>query len=75
MMMKPTLPKILWLFVFASAIWACGEYEFPEQKYPGVQTLPVTDITASGALLRADIRGDQKHSVTDHGFIWSLHPN
>ncbi len=75
MMTKLTLSKILWLFVVAAAIWACGEYEFPEQKYPGVQTLPVINITASGALLRADIRRERTHPVTDHGFIWSLHPN
>lgn len=74
-MMKRFCKVAICFVVFAVAMWGCREYEFPGQEYPGVQTLPVTDITSSGASFHADIRKEGTERVIDHGFIWGLYPN
>lgn len=51
------------------ALGACSPFEFPAPPYPTSQTLPVTNISGTGATFGAKIDNLQGE-VIDHGFIW-----
>lgn len=58
-----------------SLIAGCDTYEFPKSVYPRVQTLPVGDISASGATLYANLTYQGAKPIHNHGFIWGTKPS
>ena len=67
---KLPLSDFFILLLLLSLLIKCDDYEFPESPYPGIRTLPVTDISDSGATFRAEITHIGKEEIIDHGFIW-----
>lgn len=49
---------------------ACDRYEFPASPYPRIETLPVAEMTESGALFQAVIMQAGNEAITEHGFVW-----
>jgi hypothetical protein len=48
----------------------CDNYEFPASQHPRIETLPVAEVTESGALFQATIAGAGSETISDHGFVW-----
>ncbi len=67
---KSPLSVLLILSLLLLLLVKCDDYEFPESPYPGIRTLPVTEISDSGATFRAEITHIGKEEIIDHGFIW-----
>jgi hypothetical protein len=62
-------------YVVLFSLLSCREHEFTAQELPRVETSAVTGISETGVTLQAIIWSSGKHSFTDHGFIWGVHPN
>lgn len=62
-------------YVVLFSLLSCREHEFPAQDFPRVETSSVTGISGSAVTLQARIPLPGIHAITDHGFIWGLHPN
>jgi hypothetical protein len=48
----------------------CNNYEFPESPYPGIVSLPVSNINEEGATFNAEIKSLAGKTLINHGFVW-----
>jgi hypothetical protein len=48
----------------------CNNYEFPESPYPGIESLPVSNINEEGATFNAEIKSLAGKKFINHGFVW-----
>lgn len=67
--------KLLIFFISISLLFKCDNYEFPESPYPRIETLPVVNISESGATFQANIILTGNKPIVDHGFVWGFSEN
>jgi hypothetical protein len=57
--------------LFLLIVTSCA-YEFPESPYPSIATLPVTNITSTGFMLKMEVTKLADEPIIEHGFIWGI---
>ncbi len=67
--------KIYLLVNLAITLTNCDNHEFPKTPYPNVRTLPVTEISSSGATFTGEMTNSGNSSVWTHGFVWTRWEN
>jgi hypothetical protein len=67
--------KIYFLANLAFALTNCDNHEFPKTPYPNVRTLPVTEISSSGATFTGELTNSENSFVLTHGFVWTRWKN
>jgi hypothetical protein len=73
--MRKAIFRIIAIWIAVFSLVKCDKYEFPESPYPRIETLPVVDVSETGATFKARITQLGQKKITDHGFIWGLHKN
>jgi N-acetylneuraminic acid mutarotase len=68
--MKTNVIQISAFVLLSFVVVRCG-HEFPETPYPRVETLAVTDISASGATFNAALSFNGNAEIVRFGFVWS----
>ncbi len=63
------------ILIFMFSFITCDNYEFPKSPYPRVETLPVVNISETGAMFQANIIQLGEKEITNHGFVWGLNEN
>ena len=62
--------KYLPVLALLLSIGSCVKEKISDHDYPRLRTQVVTDITASGAMFKANVEFDNGTEIIDHGFVW-----
>ncbi|MBD0404907.1 IPT/TIG domain-containing protein [Flammeovirga sp. EKP202] len=69
------LIKITLFTLLSILLMNCYEEEVSSRNYPRVKTLPVANITSSGATFKAEIIYRGGFDILNYGFVWSENEN
>jgi|WetSurMetagenome_2_1015567.scaffolds.fasta_scaffold00357_5 hypothetical protein len=73
--MIKNIVKIYFLVNLVLTLTNCDNHEFPKTPYPNVRTLPVKEISSSGATFTAELTNSGNSSILTHGFVWTQWEN
>jgi hypothetical protein len=76
--MKVNISLCCFLFSLSILVFfSCEDQQPQPREYPRVRTLPVTDISDSGAVFFGDLYSLGSEEILEHGFLWdnSENPN
>ncbi len=65
------LKFIFYILLICCGLTTCRKEEVASREYPRLNTLEVTDVTASGAVFNAEIISGNVADVIEYGFVWA----
>ncbi|MEJ1241728.1 hypothetical protein WBG78_26525 [Chryseolinea sp. T2] len=69
--MKPLLIRTSFMLASALISFSCNDNAFPDAAYPRMNTLPVTNVSSTGATFHGSTLQNGTEEIINRGFVWS----